>query len=83
MLTCGPKLWSSYKMCSDKDESETKGIASQWLAEIEDNLMGKKQSLMLVMILCYAYRQGPSITVLWKPQPSSKWKQLQTPTSKH
>jgi hypothetical protein len=38
--------------------------------------MGKKQSLTLLMILCYACRHDPNITVLWVAPPSSQWKQM-------
>jgi hypothetical protein len=41
---------------------------------------GKNQSLTLLMILCYACRQEPSITVLWEAPPISQWKEMHWPT---
>lgn len=38
--------------------------------------------LTLLMTLCDACRQEPSITDLWEAPPSSQWKQMQRPTAK-
>jgi hypothetical protein len=50
----------------------------KWLPQIEIHPMGKNQYLTL--ILCYACRQEPSITVLWEAPPSSQLKEMQGPT---
>ena len=54
------EMCPAYKMCRDKDR--------EWAAnepQIETHPKGKNQSLtLLLMILCYACRQKPSITVL-------------------
>ena len=42
--------------------------------------MGKKQSLTLLMIFCYACRQEPSITVLSENLPNSQWKEIHSQT---
>jgi hypothetical protein len=47
----------AYKMCQDKDRTETEGMANEWLAQIEAHSMGKIQSLTLWMVFCYACRQ--------------------------
>ena len=39
-------------------------MANLELAQIEIHPMSKNQSLILLMILCYAHTQDPSITVL-------------------
>lgn len=56
-------------------------MANQWLNQIETHPMIKNQSLILLMILYYACKQDPSITVLWEdsqckdisPQPDTRW----------
>jgi len=73
----------SGKKCRDKYGAETGGMANQWVAQVETHAMGKHQSLTPLMILCYAYRQEPSITVLWEAPPNSLLKQLQIPTAKY
>jgi hypothetical protein len=45
--------------------------------------MGESQSLTLLMILCYTYRQEPRITVSCGALSSSRWKQMQRPTAKY
>ena len=63
----------AYNMCRDKDwgvwsrdwGAGIRGMANQQLAQLETHPMGKKQSLILLMILCYACRQEYNITVLW------------------
>jgi hypothetical protein len=62
---------SAYKMHRDKDRVETENMANQWLAQTETHPMGKNQSLTVLMILCYAYRQEPRLTVLWGALPRS------------
>jgi hypothetical protein len=57
-------MYPAYKMFRDKDRGKMEGIANQQLAQIETHPMGKKQSLTLLMILCYACRHDPNITVL-------------------
>lgn len=52
---------------------------NQWLPQIQTHPMGKNQSLKLLMLLCYVYRQGPSVNVLWEALPSSQWKELRHP----
>ena len=50
-------------MFRDKDRAEMEGTASQRLVQIETHSMGKKQSMTLLMIFCYACRQESSITI--------------------
>jgi len=45
--------------------------------------MGENQPLTLLIILCYACRQEPSINCHLRASSSSKWKQMQNPTAKH
>jgi hypothetical protein len=46
------------------DGAETEGIPSQQQAQLETYAIGKHQFLMLLMILCYDYKQKSSVTVL-------------------
>jgi hypothetical protein len=39
--------------------------------------------LTLLTILCYTYKQEPSIIVSWEASSSSRWKQMQRPIAKH
>ena len=48
----------------DKDRVKIEGMANQCLAQLETHPKGKNQFLTLLMIVCYACRQEPSITVL-------------------
>ena len=59
-----PQVYPAYQKCRNKDGTETDGMANQWLAQLEIHSMGRHQSLTLLMILCYACKQEPSITVL-------------------
>jgi hypothetical protein len=54
----------------DKDRVKIEGMANQCLAQLETHPKGKNQFLTLLMIVCYACRQEPSITVLWEASPS-------------
>jgi hypothetical protein len=45
--------------------------------------MGESQSLALLVILCYACKQDPSIIVSKEVSSSSEWKQTERPTAKH
>jgi hypothetical protein len=56
--TFDPKLCPAYNHCRDKDGAETEEA-------VETHLMGKHQPLTQLMILCYACRQEPSITIFW------------------
>lgn len=48
-----PKVCPVYKMRKDKDRTKTEGMAKQWLPQIENDLMGKNQSpMLLIMLLC-------------------------------
>jgi len=47
----------------DKDKLETKGMASQWLLQLKAHPMRESQLLTLLIILCCACRQEPSINV--------------------
>jgi hypothetical protein len=78
-----PKMCPAYKMCRNKDGAEIEGMANQWLTQIEIHPIGKKQSLILLMILCYACRQDPRVTDLWEGPLSSQWKQTCRLTHKH
>jgi hypothetical protein len=55
-------------------------MINQLLSQLETHPMGKHQSLTLLMILCHACRQEPSITALWETPPSSWLKQTPRPT---
>ena len=57
-------MYPAYKMFRDKDRGKMEGIANQQLAQIETHPMGKKQSLTLLILIYYAYKQEPSLTVL-------------------
>jgi hypothetical protein len=52
-------------------------MANQWLAQIETHPMDKKQSLTLLILIYYAYKQEPSLTVLWQALSNSRQKQIQ------
>jgi hypothetical protein len=41
------------------------------------------ESLTLLIILCYACRQEPHITVSWDASSTSRWRQMQRLTAKH
>ena len=71
------------KKCRNKGETGFEGMANQWLPQLETQPMGKKQSLTLLIILFYACRQWPSITVLWEASPNSWLKQIQRAIAKY
>ena len=50
--------------CIGTKMEQTEGMAKQLMFKIKTYPMGKNQFLTLLMILCYACRQEPSITVL-------------------
>jgi hypothetical protein len=56
-------------------------MASQWLDQLETHPMGKNQSLTVLMILSWAYKQEPSITVLWEERPhqAADWNRCTDP----
>ena len=58
-----------------------------WCSEVGPLIMrpiqGRNQSLTLLIILCCACRQEPSIAALWESLPSSWLRQMQIPTDKH
>lgn len=56
--------------------AETEGMTKEWLPQIEIHFLGKKQTLILLMILCYVFKQEPSIIVLWEVPPSNQWKEM-------
>jgi hypothetical protein len=70
-------------MYRDKDGAETEGTTNQWLSQLETYIMWESQPLTLLMILCYACRQEPSMTVFWEASSRSWWRQMQRPTAKH
>jgi hypothetical protein len=43
------QMCPAYKIYRDNDRAETKGMANQWLPQIEIHPMGKNQSLTLLM----------------------------------
>jgi hypothetical protein len=43
-------------MCRDIDGAEFKGMANQWLAQLETHPMGKSLATTLKLIVCYACR---------------------------
>jgi hypothetical protein len=49
---------------------QKEGLTSNW-ANLKPILSEQHQSLMLLMILSYAWRQEPNITILWETQLSS------------
>jgi hypothetical protein len=53
-----------------------------WDLGISIGIFVSHQSLTLLMILCYACRQNPSMTVLRVAMPSSRQKHKQIPTAK-
>jgi hypothetical protein len=65
----------------EKDGAELERMANQWLVQLETQTMGKSQYVTLLMALCYACRQKPSITVSWEASSSIEWKQMQRPTA--
>ena len=50
--------------CRESGEAETEGMVKQWPTKVEIFPKDKYQSMTLLMILCYACRQEPSMTVL-------------------
>ena len=76
-------MYPAYKMYRDKDGAKLEGMASEWLAQIETQLMDKTQSLKQLRMLSYACRPEPNITVFWEAPPGSHWKQIQKPTAKY
>jgi hypothetical protein len=56
--------------------------ANQQPTQFETHPTGKHQSLTLLMILSYAYRQKFSMGVLWEALPTSWLRQMQAPTAK-
>jgi hypothetical protein len=77
------KIFPAYKICRDRDGVETREMASQWLPQLEVHPMGECQPLTLLIILCYAFRQEPSIAVSWEASFNSSWKQMQRLTAKY
>jgi hypothetical protein len=69
-------------MFRDKDKPEIEGMDNQWLTELETHPMGDSQTPTVLMILCFAFGQEPSIPVSWEASPSSKWKQIKWLTAK-
>jgi hypothetical protein len=69
-------------MGRNKDGTEIKGRANQRLTHHVMLPMGESQLLTLLMILCCACRQQPSITVLSESSvvDGNKWRET---TSKH
>jgi hypothetical protein len=70
-------------MHRDKDEAEIEGMTNQQLAQFEFYPMVVSQPLTLLMVLCYACKQEPSITVFWEASSDSWWKQMQRHIAKH
>ena len=50
--------------CRESGGAETEGMVKQWPTKVEIFPKDKYQSMTLLMILCYACRQEPSMTVL-------------------
>lgn len=76
-------MYPAYKKERDKNLTQTKEMAKQCLVQLDMQPMGKNQSLTILMILCYAWRQKPNITVIWEPTPSRWPQQMQRPTVKY
>ena len=66
-----------------KDGAEFEGRPNQWLVELEIHAMQRRSPLTLLIILCYACRQEPHITVSWDASSTSRWRQMQRLTAKH
>jgi hypothetical protein len=68
-------------MYRGKDRAEKEEKANQWLAQFDTHPMGKKKSLALIIVLCYACRQDPRITVLWEAPMNLKTNRVKYPES--
>ena len=80
---CSCHLLLSYcEMPRDEDGAEAERTDIQWLPQLETHPIWESQRLTLLMILCYACRQEPSITVCWETSSSSGWRQMQRRTAK-
>ena len=62
-------------------KAEMGRMANQWLAQIKTHPMGNRQSLSLLMILCFAYRTEPIISL--RVPPIVVKKQMQRSSVKH
>jgi len=78
-----PQMFPDYKMQRNKNGADTKGMASQWSAQLKTHPISKNQSLTLLMILCHACKQKTSIAFSWEAWCSSRWKEMQRSTGKH
>jgi hypothetical protein len=71
------KLWPGvvlvWENCRVKNGEETGGKEVQWLAQIGIHLKGRLQGLTLLLMLWCAYRQEPSMAVLWEAQQAAGW----------
>jgi hypothetical protein len=70
-------------MYKGKGGTETDGMASQWLLQLESCPLGVSQHQTRLMILCHACREEPSIPVSWEDSSSSCWKQMQRFIANH
>jgi len=59
-----PKFALPTRCTEITDGAVIEAMAKQWLARLETYPMGESQPPILLMMLCYACRQEPSITVL-------------------
>lgn len=73
-----PELFRS-KEIQDRNGAEIKGKVIQWLAKLGIYPMGDHQTLTLLLMLCYACRQEPSMAVLWEALPEADWERCRYP----
>ena len=59
------------KILRDKDRAEREVMGNKRLTKIETCSIGKNQSLTLLMILWYSFREDPIIIVLWESHPAT------------
>ena len=67
-----PAICSAYSIYRCKDRAEIEGMTNQWLALIETHPMGERHLQILLMVLCYFWREEPCITVFWKATSESE-----------
>jgi hypothetical protein len=50
----------------NSDDTQTEGKSIQLSAQLGIHLIGRQQTLTLLLMLFYAWRQEPSMTILWE-----------------
>lgn len=63
------------------DGAETEGMISQQQAQLDTHPMGKHRSLTVLIKLCYACKQKPSMTIFWQSPPRSWNRQIKRPSN--